>query len=280
MNQNAEWLEFRLQGIGSSDAPAVMRVSPWLTPYQLWEIKTRRAEPAPANGAMQRGIMLEDKARYTFEQMYGKEFKPLTVQNEKHGFIRASLDGINGRVGLEIKCPGKDDHAQALAGKIPEKYIYQLAHQCLAADLEKVEYFSFDGDNGTIVTYNRDPKIETSLFKEESKFWDLVKTDTPPGLLDREYRQVTDDKIIEACSAYKANKAALEELERQQKELKKILTDAANGKAMLCNGIAVQTIVSKGRVDYESIEVLKGVDLEQYRKKPTTSVRITLRGDQ
>ena len=48
MDQNSpEWHEWRRKGIGSSDAPAVMKVSPWMTPYMLWEIKRGVAQEEP-----------------------------------------------------------------------------------------------------------------------------------------------------------------------------------------------------------------------------------------
>jgi predicted phage-related endonuclease len=34
--QTPEWLEFRKNKIGASDAPIIMETSPWKTPYQLW----------------------------------------------------------------------------------------------------------------------------------------------------------------------------------------------------------------------------------------------------
>ena len=41
----AEWLEERRKGIGGSDVAAVMGLSPWKTPAQLWMEKTGRVEP-------------------------------------------------------------------------------------------------------------------------------------------------------------------------------------------------------------------------------------------
>ena len=40
-----EWLEWRRQGIGSSDSASIMGTSPYTTPYQLWEEKLGRKRP-------------------------------------------------------------------------------------------------------------------------------------------------------------------------------------------------------------------------------------------
>ena len=40
LTQNTpEWLEFRRKKIGASDAPIILEVSTWKTPYQLWLVK-------------------------------------------------------------------------------------------------------------------------------------------------------------------------------------------------------------------------------------------------
>jgi putative phage-type endonuclease len=61
--ENDDWLEFRKGGIGSSDAPIIAGVSPYSTPYQLWEIKTRRKTEWIGNFATRRGHAVEPKAR-------------------------------------------------------------------------------------------------------------------------------------------------------------------------------------------------------------------------
>lgn len=35
----AEWLEYRKDGIGSSEVATILGLNPWETPYQLWRRK-------------------------------------------------------------------------------------------------------------------------------------------------------------------------------------------------------------------------------------------------
>ena len=35
-----DWLKERQKGIGGSDVAAILGMSPWRTPYQVWEEKT------------------------------------------------------------------------------------------------------------------------------------------------------------------------------------------------------------------------------------------------
>lgn len=40
----SKWLEFRKEGIGGSDAAAIVGLSKWKSPYQLWLEKTGQVE--------------------------------------------------------------------------------------------------------------------------------------------------------------------------------------------------------------------------------------------
>jgi putative phage-type endonuclease len=178
----AEWHEWRLGGIGGSDAPAVMGRSPWATPRDVWAQKTRRAAGPKQTPAMKRGIELEDPARAEYERMTGISAPALLIEHATLPFIRASLDGINdeARRVLEIKCPGKKDHAEARAGRIPEKYLWQCVHLLLVTGYERLDYFSFDGQRGVIVPFERDETLEQRLVQAETWFWRYVVDDVPP----------------------------------------------------------------------------------------------------
>lgn len=186
LNLTQEWLKWRMEGIGSSDAPAVMGASPWCTPLKLWQIKTGRAKPEPRNMAMQRGLDLEPFARQHYEQFTGIEMEPSLSKHSKYDFIRATFDGINEETKkvLEIKCPGREDHKKAIAGKIPEKYLWQCVHLLLVTGYECLDYVSFDGEKAVLVTFRRDRELEEKLLKAEIKFWECVKKDVPPSNSD------------------------------------------------------------------------------------------------
>jgi hypothetical protein len=67
-----------------------MGLSPFQTPYQLWLLKTRRAEQK-VTPAMQRGTELEPAARAAYEAHTGQIMEPLVLVD---GEYSASLDGI------------------------------------------------------------------------------------------------------------------------------------------------------------------------------------------
>lgn len=171
-----------MTGIGASDAPAVMDSSPFMTSEELWARKTERMLPQKSTPQMRRGKDLEAVARKVYEEMTGIPMPAAFIQNEKYPFAIASPDGLSIRSErvLEIKCPGETDHKVALSGKIPRKYLWQCVHLCLVTGMERCDYFSFDGKNGVIVEFKRDPKLEAELIEAEKIFWGCVLKDTAP----------------------------------------------------------------------------------------------------
>jgi putative phage-type endonuclease len=85
-----EWLEYRRTMWNASETPAVLGISPWVTPYGLWLVKTSRSTQA-TNEAMVHGTKLEPEARAAYEEQTGQIMNPLVLQD---GGFSASLDGI------------------------------------------------------------------------------------------------------------------------------------------------------------------------------------------
>ena len=96
-----EWLAYRLAKRNASESAAVLGLSPWTTPYQLWLIKTGRLVQAVTH-AMQRGTDLEPAARLAYEEQTGLVMQPQVLER---GAYSASLDGLDldGELVLEIK---------------------------------------------------------------------------------------------------------------------------------------------------------------------------------
>lgn len=182
-----EWRTWRGKGLGASDAPAVMGDSPWTSRFELWLEKTGLGTRPPANeyqiAAMRRGNELEPVARSLFEKKMGKLFPSVSGEHSDYPFMRASLDGYNEELNamLEIKAPNKIDHAKALAGKVPDKYVAQLQMQFLVSGSEKAFYVSYDGkDSLAVVEVVPDVVYLPRLQDELISFWNLVQTKTPP----------------------------------------------------------------------------------------------------
>ena len=123
MDEEAAFHADRRQGIGGSDAAAVLGVSPYKTRYMLWAEKRGLVPPAPPNPAMTRGTALEPVARAAYEREVGGLMFPCQMVHPEHPWMRANLDGLSpdATTFLEVKCPGQADHATALKGELAER---------------------------------------------------------------------------------------------------------------------------------------------------------------
>ena len=277
-----EWHALRKDKIGGSDAPVIMEVSPWTTPYQLWQQKLG-IKPAPeANEYMRRGLALESAARAEFSELTGILVAPEVVLHPTMTWMMASLDGkeVGGENIVEIKCPGEGDHCLAKTGAVPEKYYPQLQHQMAVCEVDTCHYFSYyilsDGTVDTCINIiSRNEAYIKNMIKAEELFMTCLEELTPPKLTPKDivYR---DDAFWQiASSQWLQVSSKMKELEEQEKELRATLISMSNGENTQGNGVRVCKFIRKGSVDYAKIPELKEVNLEPYRKNPVECWKIT-----
>jgi putative phage-type endonuclease len=175
-----DWLKFRQNHVGASDASTCMGLNPWRTRNQLWEEKVL-GWTQELNANMKRGQDLEVFARVEYQQVTNLFVLPMVGESIIHPFISASFDGITTdlRNAVEIKC-GKASHKLAEKGEIPVYYMAQLQHQMYVGNLEKIDYFSFDGTNGILIPVKRDDFFIEEMIDKELEFWYCVTHLTPP----------------------------------------------------------------------------------------------------
>lgn len=264
-----EWLEMRKSKVGASDAPIIMGVSPYKTPYQLWREKLSLDE-SKWNGAMQRGHDLEDKARAKFVKMTGINVEPKVLFHPRNKWMMASLDGYymddDDEYAVEIKCPNKNDHELALNNMVPEKYQPQLQHQLAVTEMDMMYYFSFDGENGVIVEVTRDDKYIKQMIKEELKFYECMTDLIPPKLTDRDYVQRSDEEWEKIAAQWKLLKEQMIQLEDEEERLRMRMIELAENQNSIGGGVKLAKQIKKGSVDYSKIPELKEINLEPYRK--------------
>ncbi len=174
------WKEFRRLHIGASDAATVMGLNPWRTSLSLWEEKVLGWEKE-ANHAMARGTAMEKQAKDAYQLETGIMVCPMVAEDDIHPFISASFDGISQDLSrlVEIKC-GRSSHKLARDAEIPIYYQAQLQQQMYVANLEEIDYWSFDGTEGILLTLARDNQFIRELVEKEINFWHCVTNLTPP----------------------------------------------------------------------------------------------------
>lgn len=268
-----EWLELRKTKITATDAPVILGMSPWKNKVQLYNEKmdlVQRADPTPR---MLRGTELEPIARNLFILESGLFIEPAIIIKD---WAMASLDGISrdGKIIVEIKCPGEKDHAMALRGEVPRHYFAQIQHQLYVADADSAYYYSFDGDNGVAVAVFRDESFISRMVEEEKVFYNCLQNKTPPP---DEIPTMTDSAWLDAATRYCEISARIKALEKEEEELRKRLIFLSGESPARGGGICLSSVCRKGPVDYSNIPALQGVDLEPYRKPSMTCWKITIK---
>lgn len=273
MEQNTdEWLNWRRQGIGASDVPIIMNVSPYKTPLQLWEEKMglRESQGAP-NFIQQKGHELEVIARNKFEIETGKTWEPALVEHAKFPHFRASLDGINAEKNTvwECKFVGQEIFDQVQNdGMIPEHYWPQVQWQLFVTGAEMAVFYVIKETHEvakTVVT----PDIEyiKKMVRTVSKFWKMIQDGEVPKPSDRDTLEIIRPDLKEKVSLLSDKKKQLVQLSGQIKELEKDIISSLPHTNCNIHGVVVKRIKRQGSVDYSKIPEIQEVDLDQYRKK-------------
>lgn len=290
------WHEFRSQGIGGSEASALMGIG-FTSINQLFALKTGRAEPIKMNDAMQRGHDLEPLARAAYEKQTGNgTMDAVCLIHPDFPYLRVSLDGLSEdkKLVLEIKCPGINTHTKAVRGNIPDYYMPQLQYQLLVAKAifgvtESSHYYSYfptdplfqlEGDNdGALIPVEHLEEYQAELMKRAAIFWKCIETDTPPDPAD--FKPYTTDTIVErndaewkkAATKFKSVKSKVDKWEAEMQEASetlKMLASDVQADRVIGFGVQVAKVNRVGAVDYNAIPELKGVNIENYRKSPSS----------
>lgn len=207
INDRDEWLKVRkVQGIGGSEAGAVLGINRYMTNVDLWELKTGRkaAQDLSENTAVMFGKFAEEHLRELFKQDYPEykvDYHEFDIYvNDAYPFIFATLDGEltapDGSRGiLEIKTTTIQNKLQweQWENKIPDSYYAQILHQLAAtgwdfAILKAYIRYHVDGEVRVTIRHYRINRKDVQediafLIKRETEFWQQVQDDVCPNLI-------------------------------------------------------------------------------------------------
>lgn len=207
----AEFLARRMAGIGGSDLAAVLGLSPYKTPFQLWQEKTGRFEPDFSPEQQERmhwGNVLEDvvarhyadergcKVQRVNAQMVHRDW-PIIIGNVDRVRVtegsRARWDDAEHRIlgadaVLEVKTASafaaqdKDSWGEAGTDQVPQHYWMQVQHYLGISGLPWADLaVLFGGQQFRVYTIHADTALQRDMFAQASDWWQChVATDTPP----------------------------------------------------------------------------------------------------
>ena len=194
-----DWLIERKKGIGGSDVAAIMGLSPWRTPAEVWLEKTNRVEPQDLSGkpnVVFGNIMEPIIAAWYREQHPGRTVRRVNAicQSTERPWAQASLDyevyapldeatrafewGV-----LEIKTArdARDWH-----DGVPAYYLTQVTHYMDVTDRPFADVAVFFRDEAEFREYRiqRDEEDVLAVRQAVDTFWhDFVVADVMPQLV-------------------------------------------------------------------------------------------------
>lgn len=270
-----EWLALRKNKITSTDAATIMGVNPWCTPFKLWQQKLGLAEPQKENEAMRLGKEMEEEARQCFIEETGIHVKPAVMINKCRDWQMTSLDGITDDLScaVEIKCSQKYlDRSKK--GELDDYCMAQCQHHiCTTGATIMIFYAYWDGESCLIEVLRDDDYIE-NLIEKEKEFYRCIEELDPPPLTKRDVVERDDFQWLQTALLWRQTDAQIKELEKQCVELRKRLIGLSVDSATIGGGVKLLRTISKGRVDYSAIPMIKDIDLEEYRRPPVESWRL------
>src|SRR3990167_3071530 len=253
MPLSLEQIKERTNYIGGTDCAAVLGLSRWRSPIEIWAEKTGllESEDKGDNLAIEVGTELEDLVCRLFCKRTGKKVRRenQTIFHPRYPFIAANIDrSVMGEDAiLEAKTAGAWKAREWMGEEIPQEYILQVLHQ-LAVTGKEIGYIAcLIGGNQEFVWKEipRDQEIISQIITKEIAFWKgfvepkimpaATKLDSGilsklfPGQIDDDDPIALDDdamKIIESLEAMEADISTLEGvIEKEKNSLKTMLKD-------------------------------------------------------
>ena len=277
--RSPSWHSWRKGIIAASEAASVLGISPYQSPYRLWQRKLGLIKEEETNYAMERGIALEQDAIDLFVSEYNINMESACVESDTYNFLGASLDGISecGKYLLEVKCNGKKNHEMAKNGRIPDHYIAQIQHQLLVTGAEKCFYYSYDGESGVCIEVFPNADFVMNYLPKVRGFWKCIVFFEAPPLTQNDFKDMGDSlSWNDYAEQYKMIDAQIKASESKKDYLRKKLIEICGDGNCSGAGIKVMKMITSGRVQYDDIPELQSVDLDKYRKESTTSWKILI----
>lgn len=184
------WLEWRRGGIGSSDSPAILGVSPSQTRMGVYLDKLGLGRPRSRSEACEWGKRLEPLIADAYAERTGilVERREVPMAHPDYDWLRATIDAMceDGRI-LELKAVGAFSGFAAPNGEwraLPEHWIVQVQHQMLVAGRDFADVAVFVPLELRTYCVPRIPSLCSRILDAAADLWACVQDRTPPATND------------------------------------------------------------------------------------------------
>lgn len=172
-----DWLQYRKQGIGGSDAGAICGFNPYRTAMQVYYDKTSDEIEDIDNEAMRQGREFEEYVARRFTEETGKKVRRANAMlyDENNPFMLADVDRmiVGENAGLECKTASPFMSEYWKDDKIPLSYQMQCYHYMSVcnADTWYLAVLIY-GREFKVYKLERDEEIIANLIQLEKNFWE------------------------------------------------------------------------------------------------------------
>ena len=171
-----KWLEARRNGIGGSDASAILGLNPYCSPLMVYTDKIGKAKDEEPNEAMRQGTDLEAYVAERFTEETGLKVKRCNkiLQNPAYPWMFANVDRliVGHDWGLERKTTSPYSKFKFDEGEINPHYYWQSMHYMAVTGAEKwYVAILVLGKAFHVFELNRDEKAIQTLIDAEQDFW-------------------------------------------------------------------------------------------------------------
>ena len=249
--------EERRHFIGASEASAVLGLSRWATPLQIWAIKTGEVEsPQEESLPMWVGTESEEMVAKRFMLETGKKVHKVndTIFHKKYPFLACHIDRkVEGEdTILQCKTASAYKYKEWVDDDIPKEYIIQEFHELACTGYKKAIVACLIGNSKFVmkeIIFEEHKKTIEEVTQKEVAFWNnfvipkimpTTITANDSDVLYQLYPQTKEgseiqlddnaEKIIESLDSMGADLKGLEmQVEAQKNTLKAILGNAEIG---------------------------------------------------
>jgi putative phage-type endonuclease len=278
-----EWLAYRKNGIGGSDIASIASIP--------GAYKSRSAVLREKLGFDQKqltsfqealfasGHAWEDSVRTSVETSLGVPLAPLVIEAHDDPRFFASLDGWDdvSKTVLEVKSTGKESLFQNLAeGVVWPIWQAQIQWALYCTSGSRALLACVLDQSGDVIIHEIQPDLNMQALLVGVALDFLRELDQARKLAvpDRKVDQLIKGKRLHAKMVKKA-----EELKLHNDTLAASILELSGATRLENEQVTIAYQERAGSVQYKNIPELKGIDLEQYRGKPSKFVTIKLKGE-
>lgn len=267
--ERAAWLKLRRQGIGGSDAAAILGLNPYKSPLAVYADKRGLSDDAPDTETLRQGRDFEAYVADRFAEETGLRVRRCNqiLQHPQYPWMLANVDRLvtGERAGLECKCVGIGNRVDFEGGAVPPTFYWQCMHYLAVTGLDRW-YLAVLPLGRWVAPYifeiTRDETQIDELTAREEAFWtDHVLAGVPPlpmgseadeAVLSLVCEQHAQDEIV-AIPEMDADLDLMAALQADRRALDAQI-EAIEQRVKMRMGAAERASGNRWRVDWKNVE--------------------------